>query len=218
KGQAMRHSVSVLLAAGFLAAGSGLAQPPGKKNDDAVKSSAMVGGKTLDQWMDDLKSSDPSVREKAISMIKLYGTAARPAVPALIKAMADADVALRVNAIIALGLIGMDQQDVEKGVVALTRALNDTQGIVRFQAAMALGRLGVDAKSAVPALVNTIRDATTWEIRQAGAYALGTVAVDRQSGPDQRAINALLTVLSDRSSQVRLEAVLSLITLGPPAL
>lgn len=215
----MRHALPAAVAlAAFLLSGLPVAAQPSKKTEDPKKTSAVVGGKTLDRWLDDLKSKDPSVRERAISTIKLYGSGARVAVPAIIRAMADSDVALRVNAIIALGMIGMDQQDVQTGVTALTRALSDSQGIVRYQAAMALGRLGVDAKPAVTALVRTVRDASSWEIRQASAYALGSAVVDAKMPPDMLVIKALLSALSDASSQVRLEAVLSLITLGPPAL
>lgn len=214
----MRHAISaaLVLTALFLVS-SPVGAQPGKKSEDTKKTSAVVNGKTLDQWMDDLKSKDPSVREIAIHTLKLYGSGARPAVPAVSRAIGDADLAVRVNAIISLGLIGMDQQDVQTGVTALTRALSDTQGIVRFQAAMALGRLGLDARSAIPVLVNTMRDNSTWELRSAGAYALGTVSFDKKLGPDARAIKALLGGLRDISFQVRLESVLSLIALGPPA-
>ncbi len=214
----MRHALTAAVALTvFLATYQPGAAQPGKKTDDPKKTSAQVGGKTLDQWLDDLKSKDPFIRERAIASIKLYGPGARVAVPALIRAMADRDVALRVNAIIALGIIGMDQQDVQSGVTALTRALSDTQAIVRYQAAMALGRLNSDARSAVPALLNTIRDESSWEIRQAAAFALGTAAQDKNAAPDMRVIKALLGALRDITSQVRLEAVLTLITLGPPA-
>ena len=214
----MRHAFSASLAlTAFFLVSSPIGAQPGKKSEDTKKTSAMVGGKTLDQWMDDLKSKDPSVREIAISNLKLYGSGARPAVPAITRAIGDPDHAIRVNAIIALGIIGMDQQDVQTGVTALTRALSDSQGIVRFQAAMALGRLGLDARSAIPVLVNTMRDNSTWELRSAGAYALGTVSLDKKLGPDMRAVKALLGGLRDISFQVRLECVLSLIALGPPA-
>src|SRR5207249_1982473 len=101
-------------------------------------------------------------------------------VPQILKAMEDPDASLRVNAIITLGFIGMDEGDREKGVQALIRRLPDPQGIVRFQAARALGNLGIDAASAIPALArNTLQDRTTWEIRGAAANALGSVAWDK---------------------------------------
>jgi HEAT repeat protein len=213
----MRHAFSAFLAlAAFVLFSAPSGAQPEKKTEESKKTSAMVGGKTLDQWIDDLKNKDPAKRELALSMIKLYGSGARPAVPAVIRTMGDPDMALRVNAIIALGFIGMNNEHVNTGVTALTRALGDNQGIVRYQAAMALGRLGVDAKSAIPALLNTVSDKASWEIRQAGAFALGTVAVDKKAAPEMRVIKALLGALRDSSYQVRLESVLSLITLGPP--
>lgn len=215
----MRHTLALVVAlAAFGVTTPHCAAQPGKKPEETKKTSELIAGKSLDQWIDDLKSKDPYVRERAIAMLKLYGIAARPAIPAIIKTIGDSDVALRVNAIIALGMIGMNQEHVPGGVTALTRALSDTQGIVRYQAAMALGRLGSEAKSAIPALLNTLRDTTSWEIRHAGAFALGSVAVERKLPPEMRVIKALLGALSDVSSQVRLEAVLSLISLGPPDL
>jgi HEAT repeat protein len=193
----------------------GQPQPPAPAQ--LLTSSSLVGGKTLDQWIEDLKDKDPSVRETAMATLRMYGPVARPAVPALIKACQDGDASLRVNAVIALGMIGMDNQDISGGVAALGKLLNDQQAIVRFQAATALGRLGVDGRPAVPTLVNyTLKDRQAWEIRRAAANALGSVAEDQQNGPDMRAVKGLADALSDVCFMVRLEAVFALIVLGPP--
>ena len=42
------------------------------------------------------------------------------------------------------------------------------------------------------------------------------MAEDRKSGPDVRAMRALASILNDSCSQVRLEAILALMVLGPP--
>jgi HEAT repeat protein len=196
-----------------------------KENPNPVRElsrGSTFGGKNLDQWIQDLKSKDPSVKENAIATLKLYGTVAREATPILAtKCLVDNDVSVRVNAAISLGFIGADDKDLETTVAALCKALNDSESIVRYQSAMALGRFGTDAKAAIPHLIPLLKadpysKRHSWELRKAAAFALGGAAMNRQEGPDPRATNALVEVLGDVSHQVRLEAVLSLIVLGRP--
>ena len=63
-------------------------------------------------------------------------------------------IGLVVLAVIAIGVIGLDEKEVTAGVTALTHLLSDNQAIVRYQGALALGRLGVDAKPAKAAQVS----------------------------------------------------------------
>src|SRR5262249_24471292 len=75
-----------------------------------------------------------------------------------------------------------------------------------------------NAKSALPRLTDMVtRDYGSWEIRRAAALALGTIGFDIDVGqPDPRAINALISALGDSCSQVRLQALVSLGSLGTP--
>jgi HEAT repeat protein len=173
--------------------------------------------------MKDLDSFDPSDRVRAIDALKYYGKDAREAVPRILKALNAQDTSLRVNAAIALGLIGFDAKQLDDGVNALMRLLDSEQHILRFQAARALGRLGSDAKPAIPKLINTIKDGHSSEIRGAAAFALGSLGWDsRNNAPDVRAIRALMgdsftkSGLYDISKEVRQEVLFSLIVLGPP--
>jgi HEAT repeat protein len=194
---------------------SGMAQQPDQEMEKQAANTP-VNGKTLLEWESDLKDKDPSVREQAMATIKVYGTAARKSAPAIIKALRDPDVGLRVNAVITLGYIGVDEKDLPECVSGLSALLNDQQGIVRFQAARALGRLGRAAWPAFQRLVLRIKDPISWEIRGAAAYALGNVAYDAKNLPERPALNALIDALADSSSQVRLEALYSLILMGIP--
>jgi HEAT repeat protein len=219
-------------AALLLAGGAVMGQPPkgkdAKENKDNPNPSREMSrgttfaGKNLDQWIQDLKSKDPSVRENAIATLKLYGSVAREATPILAnRCLFDYDVSVRVNAAITLGFIGADANDVDAMVAGLCKALGDSESIVRYQSAMALGRLGPDAKAAIPHLIPLLKSDPyskrhSWELRKSAAFALGSAAVNRQDGPDPRATAALVDVLGDVSGQVRLEAVLSLIVLGKP--
>jgi HEAT repeat protein len=216
----MRFSSLVLVV--VLALLSGVVNGQGPRTDDKTpemkKGAQIVDGKTMFEWMKDLKDRDPGVRVRAIHALEMYGPDAREAVPDILKALTDQyDTSLRVNAAIALGLIGFDAKYLESGVNALARRLTlaESQDIVRFQSARALGRIGPDAKPAIPYLVNSVKDNKSSEIRGSAAFALGSAGWDR-NGPDARAIHALLHALNDVSHDVRMEALFSLIVLGPP--
>ncbi|HEV3118310.1 MAG TPA: hypothetical protein VGY58_14765, partial [Gemmataceae bacterium] len=81
-------------------------QPAEKKEIKKKRSAERVNGKTMDEWMRDLKEKDVSTRERAIAALKMYEEEAREVAPAVIKAIDDRDMSLRVNAIITLGFIG----------------------------------------------------------------------------------------------------------------
>ncbi len=177
-----------------------------------------IAGKNLKQWIAETRHADPGVRENALRTLPLFGKEARKAGHALITELTDQDTSLRVNAIIAIGLIGLDGDNLEAGVKGLSKLLlNDSQHINRMQAAVALGRLGTDAKAALPALCSAVRDTynNSWETRRAAAIALRTVAAEKE-GPDPKAIHALARAASDVCEKVRLEALMSLIYLGRP--
>jgi HEAT repeat protein len=220
----MRFS-SFCLAAGLLVLGPTLAmgasEKPDKEDSKSSKESSIpkeVGGKTIEQWIKEMSDLDPSVREAAIQAVVQFGPGARKAVPALITETQDRDTSIRTNAAIALGQIGFDEKDLKRGVAALVRLLSDPQAVVKYQAAMALGHIGADASDATTYLANyTIKDLSSWPIRKAAAYALGSVAGKEKGDPDVKAINGLVYAMTnDSSTHVKLEALMSLILLGPP--
>jgi HEAT repeat protein len=186
------------------------------KKPDKKPSTAIIEGKSLEEWAKDLKDKDPYVRENAIHMLKVFGSGARDYAPQIIFALGDKDISIRVNAAITLGFIGMDDEARSKGINALIRLLGDPQGIVRYQAAQALNRLGRDATPAVRALLTTLRDQQSWEIRRAAAAALGTAGFDPAGGPDRQVLRDLGEALNDHCVEVRVETVKALIVLGIP--
>jgi HEAT repeat protein len=205
------HKISLILAVlvGLSADGT-LAQA-----QDEIRE---IGGKTLKQWIAEISHPDPGVRENAIHAVVYFGKDAREAGKALIRELNDYDPSLRVNAAIAIGLIGLEVSDLEAGVKALGRLLaNDSQAIVRLQAAVALGNIGPDAEAALPQITGAIRDTyNSWEVRRIATAALRSVAYNSKKGPDGRALKALLGALNDSCTQVRMEALRSIIALGPP--
>jgi len=176
-----------------------------------------IGGKTLEQWIHDLGSHDPSIAEVALQTIPLYGPAASKAVPSLVPLLSSADASLRVYSAIALSMVPIKDASELPGVVdGLVRRLrDDQQSIVRYHAALALAQYGPGAKAAIPQLLNTIQDRGSWEIRKVAVYALGRSAAG-QGGPDMNAVNGLLQVLRiDSCAQVRREAAVALVAMWP---
>jgi HEAT repeat protein len=190
-----------------------------------------VGDKPLDHWIGLLDSPDPTVRETAIKTVPLFGPAARKAVPKLIARLDDPDPGPRVNAIIAVYTVGVEgKDDVQKAVRSLTGSINGTRegSVIRLYAARCLGAIGPDAHTAVPALALLTKD-PAWETRDAAAAALGRAGAPvfegtppggappqpkRPANPTAR--SRLTDLLKDPSRAVRLEAIQSLLLLGPP--
>jgi HEAT repeat protein len=180
-------------------------------------------GKTLSQWVKQIKDPDPSLSEEAIRAVASFGPdAAKEANPALIDALSFRDTGLRVNAALAITLIGVHESHVDRAVPALARRLSeDNQAIVRLHAAVALGRLDLDARPAIPQLVQAAKDPAAWEIRRAAVYALGRAgrATSEMKPLDMRAANALIFLFSptqEPCAEVRLMAVMALGSMGIP--
>lgn len=173
-----------------------------------------VGGKTLKQWLQELKSLDPYVNETAIRAIVQFGKEAREATPLLIAKVNDADVGVAANAILALRTIGVENKEMPALVAALTSALQKGSAVSRMQSALALAQIGPDARGAVRPLVDMVqypnRIVSSWEIRKAAALALGRVGQDANKVPDTNAVRALQNALKDPCAQVRLQAILSI--------
>jgi HEAT repeat protein len=193
--------------------------PPGAaKEIDKIGSSDKKNGKTLNEWKDDLKSADPSIRLRAVATLKAYDKMAQDATPQLLKALTDKDASTRVNACITLGMIGYNQRDKNNVITAITTLLNDPQGIVRYQAAIALSKFGTDANFAVPSLARLTKDTISWEIRAAACTALATTGVTTTAGIDPDAWLALINALKDPCYEVKFAAMQSLVYMGKPAL
>ncbi len=189
-----------------------------------------IGGKSLEEWIKEITSKDPSKGEKAIRTILLFGPdRAVDAVPILISQLKKhpkvviLDSRFRVHGIIALGIIlgGAEKPDpklIGDTVTVLTRFLvTDTQAIVQFRAAQGLGRIGPEAKPAIPKLIAAANDLSTWETREAAVTALGFIARDPKIAPTDEVLNALIKRLGDPASPIRLAAVKSLLWVGGSA-
>lgn len=116
-----------------------------------------------------LADSKSSVQAQGAFGLGLLGEKAKPAVPALVRALGSPDTLVRQQAASSLGQIG----DVE-AVPALVSALGDKEWTIRRQAAVALGAIGPPARGAETALRKCERDAHA-PVRKAAAEALARV-------------------------------------------
>jgi HEAT repeat protein len=199
--------------------------PPGPNNnpssENKITANSKLDGKTLREWVAEIKANDPSVQRTAIQAVMNYGAVARnDAVPAIISVLnreRASEVSVKVNGVMALGFLGMNEKDLKSGVGCLINLLGDREAIVRRYAVGALASLGPDARSAIPSLVNLTKSKEDSETRQAAVNALGIMAWDkaRKEGPDARAFRAITEALSDHSIQVRSDALKALIMITP---
>jgi HEAT repeat protein len=190
-----------------------------RKDTSPSESSKTVklGGRTLDGWMLELRSGDPSRRAAAIMILPSFGKEAARAVPALLDRCLDRDVSPRVKAVIMLRFIEVRDDQVAKVVKSLASRvsnINEYQAVVRYEAAVTLGRFAKDAHDAIPALARGTQDSASWEIRKVCVQVLWQAAYDAKKGPDPVAVRALITALRDPTVQVRMEAIRGLGALG----
>lgn len=150
-----------------------------------------------------LQNGDREARQDAAVLLGRMGPAAREAVPALIAALKDEDVASR--AAIALTQIG------PVAVPGLRGALKSHDTVLRFEAARILGNIGPAAKDALPDLANALTD-TNPVVR-----ALAVRAVGRMGTSAKSATPTILNLLKDSDQRTREAAIRALIHLGPVA-
>ena len=136
------------------------------------------------------KGGDP-LRIAAMQALGSFGSAAAPAVPALIRALGDPDLRIRWFAIESLALIGPEARAAVPSLIEALRskdvadagvlrgngvfmfgAMDD--GPIRLIAAEALGRIGPDAKAAIPNLIAALSGPDS-RVRSEAARALGGI-------------------------------------------
>jgi HEAT repeat protein len=91
--------------------------------------------------------------------------------------------------------------------------LQSPKRFLRLDAAAALGRLGTKAGKAVPALIQTLKDADV-HVRKLAALALGDIGPDAMVAVAMVAVPALTEACQDRDGAVRHRALMALRELG----
>jgi HEAT repeat protein len=186
--------------------------------DDEAKE---IGGKSLDQWIKEVKDKDPAVSENAIRTVIMFGRRGAKAAPALIDQLNHPDPSIKGNAAASLGILAqyISGPDAERAIERLAyKMTEDRQAIVAYHSAMALYYFGSQSRSVIPKLILASRADLTWELRRAAVMALGVAGAspDGKAPHDPRAVKALVEATSDKCAMVRLEAVSGLGMCGPP--
>ena len=184
-------------------------------------STSEVEGKNLGHWVKDMSSGDASHREEAIRAVVLFpGPHSGDVVTGLITRCQDTDTSVRVRAAMALTILQVRGDEIPRIVKTMgERLTTDAQAIVRFHAAVCLLRFGEDSKDALTALMKGAEDPASFEIRRLCLRVLENcgymnVPKGQTPPPDPRVTSVALKCLSDPTSQVRLEAVITLGSMG----
>jgi HEAT repeat protein len=252
------HPVRLVSAALLLMAALAMAQPPVPPGDQKPSPPPTqppaagqpklpqwpkeIGGKSAAEWVASFRDPDPTEREAAVKIIAGFGPDARKvAVKPLISLIAsDPDPGVKINAILVLGTIGVEsREDVKSAAEAIATLMDATRpgSVIRLHGCRVLASFGTDAHMAIGA-VNRMADDSSWETRQAAAFALGRLGAPVYGPPpattsatppaaakppapkrpaNKTALNKLCnSLLKDTSALVRIEACQALLALGPP--
>ncbi len=185
-----------------------------------------VDGKPLAEWikqMNHITQPDPQQREFALKTLPQFGPDARkPSIgPITDMIYKDPDPGVRIVAITIISNMGYDIRDQIKPSVSALRtciAMTGSGSIVRLYCVRSLMSFGTEAVSAIPELKQAGFD-SSWETRFAAAAALGRIGSppSEKGEPNDAASKFLLnTLLKDSCAGVRLEAIQSLLLIGPP--
>src|SRR5262249_40864558 len=146
----------------------------------------------------------PSLRAAGALGLGMIGPDAKDAVPALDKALGDADPLVRVSAAQALGQILKDEA---RGITpVLVRGVKDTTKAVRVRAAAPSGSPGIPDPEAIAARATALEDrGADGDVRLQIVFTLGKVGP-----PAKKTGGQLLAALHDGEVRVRLAAAQAL--------
>ncbi len=193
--------VIIIVCAGLWIRRQGLLEYSQDPNFESTGSGSSRKTATVDDWVDDLSSTNLTVRLRAVESLAAAGS---PAIPALERALTSDDPAVRRQAVIALRRIGPQAVEAVPGLV--NRLKDDDRGVVE-EALVALERIGPGAESAVTAIAEIIDQSNT---------SLRFVAIEALGGIGLPAVPALQEKLRHPEEACRLKAAIQLSRLGKP--
>jgi len=178
---------------------------------EIIAALASLGAEVIPPCIRSLETKGP-LRMASLELLAKVGADAAPAVPALIATLADADAAVRQEALFALGAIGPAAAQATPPVMAL---LQDQAPDVRHAACYALGKFGPDARAALPALRKATQSDDEF-LQLAAVWAALKIAPD-DAALRQAAVPHLIQGLQDVRVHLRLECACLLGELGDAA-
>jgi HEAT repeat protein len=137
------------------------------------------------------------------------GPAAKDAVPALVKVLADERPEVRIQALVALGEIGPDARSAS---TAVAKAMDDAFVSVQYAAAFALGRIGDKAQAAA---VEKAAKSEDHFLRLIGAWAAAKIDPENKEKL-AAAAKVLVAGLLDEHENHRVAAARGLLELNAP--
>jgi HEAT repeat protein len=208
------------------AAGEDPKDPPKSpsKSADYFKWPKEISGKDLNAWLKDLNDPDPAMREAALRTIPAFGPEVQKAAGKLLVARlnAEPDPGVKLTLFGTIATVGFDEKDkaTEAEALRIIATAADVAGkgsATRLQALQAVGAFGPRAYGVVPLVAGQSVGDTSYETRRIVANTLGRIGFNETKGPSLRALHTLSGSLAkDICVSVRMEALQSLVLLGPP--
>lgn len=197
------------------------------KMSEPSKWPSEIGGKDVKSWLKDLTDPDPAIRQAALNTIPSFGPdvkkqAGKPILARMKSPSAggEPDPGVRITLYDCASLIGFDDPKDETEAIRLLGLSVDQGvpgGIGRRHAVQTIASIGPRAEGVVYLVAGTALSDPAFETRQSIARCLGQIALNKTTGPNVKALQALAgTLAKDVSVAVRMEALQALVMLGPP--
>jgi hypothetical protein len=188
-----------------------------------IKWPTEINGKDIKAVMKDMEDLDPTIREFAARTIPLFGPPAQKGDVSklLIKRMhVEDDPGVRISVFTAVGQLQFEHEADNKEALRILINTVDTGargGLARLHAIQTITLFGAKGEGAITSLTGVALSDPAYETRRTIASALGRVGFSETTGPNMKALTALADKLAnDKSAAVRMEALQSLLLLGPP--
>lgn len=182
-----------------------------------------INGKDLKSWMKDAEDPDPTIREFAMRTLPSFGPPAQKGEVSklLLRRMSvERDPGVKLAVFNSVGAIAFESEADNKEALRLLAEVVDKGipgGAGRLHAIQTIAMFGPKGEAGITALVGNAMNDPSYETRKNIATALGSVGFNEKTGPNMKALTALADRLArDESAAVRMEALQSLMTLGPP--
>jgi HEAT repeat protein len=120
-----------------------------------------------------INSGSTLTRVVAFSHLAYSDLDAEAAIPAVMKALEDDSICIRLSALGTIGHIAPAQEAVQ----IITKYLENENPQIRAQAVFSLGEIGSEAKEMVPVIIEMLND-THWKVRTGAVLALSLIGVD----------------------------------------
>lgn len=196
-----------------------------------------INGKKPADFIKDTVDLDPCIREMALRTLPNFGPVIRKesglakAVLARMDFLKEKDPGVRAAAFNLAGKVAefdpdgaygfYEDADTKEAVRLLYVTADQAQsgGATRLHAIETLAYFGPKAEAAIPYLTGGPATDAAYQTRRMVAFTLGRIAYHEMNGPNPKALACLINVLiHDHSASVRIEAMQSLVLLGPPLL